>query len=287
MLDQKTTLNGGGQIIDLSEPIVMGILNLTPDSFFDGGKHHSETLILQQCEKMLQEGAQILDIGGASSRPGALAIAPEAELKRVLPAIKAIKKAFPQVLLSIDTYWSAVAKATVAEGVNMVNDISGGQLDAELWPTLAKLEVPYVLMHMQGSPKDMQMNPVYEDIGTEVFDFFTAKIAHLRSLGIKDLLLDPGFGFGKTIDHNFKLLNTLPAFQVLELPLLVGISRKSMIYKTLDVSASEALNGSTALHMVALQNGAKILRVHDVKEAVETIALWKKLEANKGSNQLH
>ncbi len=285
MLDQKTTLNGGGAIIDLSEPIVMGILNLTPDSFFDGGKHQSLQAILQQCEKMLTEGAHILDIGGASSRPGAAEVGPDAELQRVLPAIKAIKKAFPKVILSIDTYWAAVAKVTVSEGVNMVNDISGGQLDAELWPTLADLKVPYVLMHMQGSPKNMQTNPVYENIGTEVLDFFTQKITQLRSLGIKDLILDPGFGFGKTVDHNFELLNVLPGFQILDLPLLVGVSRKSMIYKTLDVQAEEALNGTTALHMVALQNGAKILRVHDVKEAVETIALWKKLEVHKNFKQ--
>lgn len=283
MLQQKTTLNCGGQLLDLTDPIVMGIINLTPDSFYDGGKFDTSLAVLKQCETMIQEGATILDIGGASSRPGAATIGPAEELKRVLPAIQKIRKQFPDVILSIDTYWAEVVEQVVDAGIQIVNDISAGSMDENLWSTVARLKIPYVLMHMQGNPKSMQDNPTYENVGTTVFDFFTEKVKALRQLGVADIILDPGFGFGKTVDHNFELMNLISAFTILEEPILIGISRKSMIYKTLGNSAKEALNGTTALNMVALQQGAKILRVHDVKEATETISLWKKLRDNKPS----
>lgn len=280
MLFPKTTLNCAGVLLDVKDPLVMGILNLTPDSFYDGGRLTTEKSLLEQAGQMLEEGARILDIGGASSRPGAAILTPEQELARVLPAVKALRKTFPQAILSIDTYWAPVARATVEAGVQIVNDISAGSMDDQLWSTVAELKVPYVLMHMQGNPQNMQDKPRYQQIGLEIFDFFTQKIQALKALGIVDIILDPGFGFGKTIANNYELLNAFPAFQILDAPLLAGLSRKSMIYKTLDISPAEALNGTTALHMVALQHGAKILRVHDVKAAQQTIALFQKLTAH-------
>lgn len=256
----------------------MGILNVTPDSFFDGGKYQNETAILKQTEKMLQEGAHIIDVGGMSSRPGAKLISAEEELDRVLPAVKLIKKHFPNVLLSIDTVWSKVAIQAVEVGVSLVNDISAGQIDDTLFETVAALDVPYILMHMQGTPHNMQQNPHYQDVLKEVLDFFIAKIAKLRTYGQKDIILDVGFGFGKSIRDNYQLLKELHVFQMLELPILVGLSRKSMIYKVLKTTPDKALNGTTALHMIALQQGAKILRVHDVAAAQEAIQLWQQLE---------
>lgn len=281
MLFPKITLNCNGQLVSLENPIVMGILNVTPDSFYDGGQYTANSSILQQVEKMLTAGAKIIDIGGMSSRPGAEIIDTEEELKRVIPAIEAIMTAFPDAIISIDTIRSKVAKEAVASGASIINDISAGKLDSEFYQTVANLDVPYILMHMLGKPKNMQEKPVYEDIALTVLDFFIKEVGKLRELGIKDIILDPGFGFGKTIDHNYQLLNKLHAFQLLDLPILAGISRKSMIYKLLDITPEAALNGTTALNMVALQQGAKILRVHDVQEAVETINLYLQLEKNK------
>jgi len=281
MLFPKITLNCKGQLVSLAEPIVMGILNVTPDSFFDGGKYTEAPTILQQTEKMLTAGAKIIDIGGMSSRPGAEIIDTDQELERVIPAIEKIITRFPDTIISIDTIRSAVAKAAVEAGASIINDISAGKLDKDFHQTVADLEVPYILMHMLGKPKNMQDNPVYEDISLTVLDFFIKEIGKLRGLGIKDIILDPGFGFGKTIDHNYEILNKLHTFNILDLPVLAGISRKSMIYKFLGTTPQTALNGTTALNMVALQQGAKILRVHDVKEAVETVNLYLQLEKNK------
>jgi dihydropteroate synthase len=278
MLETRSTLNCNGKLLSLETPLVMGILNLTPDSFYDGGKYQQATEILQQAEKMLTEGAAILDLGGMSSRPGAELISVDEELKRVLPAIDLILKHFPETILSIDTVQADVAKRSVEAGARIVNDISAGRLDEALYPTLAALDVPYVLMHMQGTPQNMQQNPDYEDVVREVLDFFILQIGKLRSLGVKDIILDVGFGFGKTLQHNYQLLKNLHVFKILELPILTGLSRKSMVYKPLGGSAKTALNGTSALHMIALQQGSNLLRVHDVKEAVEVIKLWKQLE---------
>ena len=270
-----STVNCKGQLLDLSSPIVMGILNLTPDSFFDGGKYRDEQAILSQAEKMLQDGATLLDIGGASSRPGAVLVSESEELKRVIPVVELLLKHFPDALLSVDTWRASLAKEAVASGASLINDISAGNFDAPLLETVAELQVPYVLMHMQGTPDTMQQNPHYEDVVTEVLDFFIQKISQLRAMGIKDIVLDPGFGFGKTVAHNFTLLKNLHIFQaVCGLPVLAGLSRKSMICKPLQIKPSDALNGTTALHMIALQNSASILRVHDVKEAMQVIALY-------------
>lgn len=267
-----------GQLLELSRPVVMGILNATPDSFFDGGRYTDENRLLHQAEKMLLEGASILDIGGASSRPGAATVTEAEELGRVLPAIEIVLKNFPDALLSVDTWRASVARSAVEAGACIVNDISAGELDPEMFETVAQLQVPYILMHMQGTPDTMQQAPHYEEVVTEVLDFFIRKTAVLRSLGVKDIVLDPGFGFGKTLEHNFSLLKNLHVFHhVMDLPLLAGLSRKSMICKTLGVKPADALNGTTALHMVALQQGASILRVHDVREAIEVIRLWEEV----------
>ncbi len=281
MLFPHITLNCRGQLISLEDPIIMGILNVTPDSFFDGGKYQKVTSILRQAEKMLIEGATIIDIGGMSSRPGAAIIDTAEELKRVIAPISAIHKEFPKAIISIDTIRSEVAKAAVEAGASIINDISAGKLDDELYQTVADLKVPYILMHMQGKPENMQKQPEYSDITLEVLDFFIKEVGKLRALGVKDIILDPGFGFGKTVVHNYQLLNKIPTFQILDLPILAGISRKSMIHKFLGITPKTALNGTTALNMVALQRGAKILRVHDVKEAVETVKLYLQLERNK------
>ena len=278
MFFPQITLNCNGQLLSLEKPIVMGILNVTPDSFFDGGHYANEKTVLRQAEKMLAAGAKIIDIGGMSSRPGAKIISSKTEIARILPPIQQIMKAFPETIISIDTIRSEVARVAVEAGASMINDISAGSLDPNFYKTVAALQVPYILMHMQGKPENMQDHPEYADISLEVLDFFIKEVGKLRELGVKDIILDPGFGFGKTIDHNYQLLNNMHVYQILELPILAGISRKSMIYKYLGNSPEKALNGTTALNMVALQQGAKILRVHDVKEAVETIQLFLKLE---------
>lgn len=278
MIHPKTTLNCRGRLLSLDKPIVMGILNVTPDSFFDGGKHTQMAHQLRKTEQMLDGGAAIIDVGGMSSRPGAEVISPEEELRRVVPAIEGIIENFPEAIISIDTIRAEVAKAAVGAGASIVNDISAGAFDEALYPTLAELGVPYILMHMKGTPSTMQKSPDYDDVVREVLDFFIREVGKLRSLGVKDIVLDPGFGFGKSVGHNYQLLKKMHVFRMLDLPVLAGVSRKSMICKVLKVNPLGALNGTTALHMVALQQGAKILRAHDVKEAVEVIKLWEQLE---------
>lgn len=271
------TINLKGECIDLSTPIVMGILNVTPDSFYDGGKLKSDKDILEKVEKMLAEGATIIDVGGASSKPGATEVSENEEINRIKPAIKTIIKKFPDAKISIDTFRSSVAKVAISEGACMVNDISGGELDKNMFLTVADLKVPYVCMHMKGTPQNMQQHTDYEDIIKEIYSYFSHKLMQLTELGVHDIIIDLGFGFSKKIEQNFVILKNLMYFEKLDKVILVGISRKSMIYKTLGILPDESLNGTTALHMVALQNGASILRVHDVKVAVETIKLYKNL----------
>ncbi len=275
IINQYQTINCGGRLLDLSDPIVMGILNITPDSFFDGSKYEKEDKSLAQVQKMLSEGASLIDVGGMSSRPGAEIISPQEELDRVLPVVESIKKHFPEAIISVDTWRWKVASQAVNSGATLINDISAGSLDQELWPNLASLNVPYILMHMQGDPKTMQSNPSYENVSLEIMDALSSGVTKLRSLGVKDIIVDPGLGFGKTIQHNFQILKDLKEFRILGCPVLVGLSRKSMIHKLLNVLPSEALNGTTASHIFALQNGANILRVHDVKEAKECIQIFK------------
>lgn len=273
------TLNCNGRLIDLSRPVIMGILNRTPDSFFDGGRFSDEKALLTQVEKMIREGAAMIDVGGASTRPGAEEVPQNEELRRVIPAIEAIKKHFPDTIISIDTWRAEVARDAVGAGASVVNDISAGRFDPQMYRTVASLGVPYILMHISGTPQTMQQNPHYEDVVNEVLDFFIVELEKLRAAGIKDIVLDPGFGFGKTVEHNYQLLKNLHVFEtVTGLPVLAGISRKSMICKVLKVKPEHALNGTTALHMVALREGARILRAHDVKEAAEVIRLWEILE---------
>tara|TARA_R110002050_G_scaffold57061_2_gene128319 strand:+ start:3463 stop:4236 length:774 start_codon:yes stop_codon:yes gene_type:complete len=257
----------------------MGILNVTPDSFFDGGKYKDESSILSQVEKMINEGATFIDIGAYSTRPGALEIDEHTELKRMAPIISIISKEFPEALLSIDTFRSNVAIEGIGNGAAIINDISAGLQDEQMLSTVASLNVPYIMMHMRGTPQNMRQKSNYEDIFKEVLLFFSKRLSLAKSLGIKDILIDPGFGFAKNVDQNYELLRQLELMSFIEHPLLVGISRKSMIYKTLNTTADQALNGTTALHMVCLQKGAKILRVHDVKEAMECIKLHNQLNA--------
>lgn len=273
------TINCKGNLIDLTQPKVMGILNLTPNSFYDGGKFDDEKSILLQVEKMLTEGATFIDVGGYSSKPNAEFVSEEEELKRVIPIIKNIVKEFPKAVLSIDTFRSKIAKEAVENGVGIINDISAGSLDENMMATVAQLNVPYIMMHMKGTPQTMQSLAQYDDLVKEMLFYFSEKIAIARSLGINDLVVDPGFGFAKTIEQNFELLKKLELLQLLELPLLVGVSRKSMIYKTLETDAQNALNGTTALNTMTLLKGAKILRVHDVKEAVECVTLVQKMSS--------
>ena len=273
----QMTINCLGRLIDLTPPKVMGILNITPNSFYDGGKHSDEKSVLSQVEKMLLEGATFIDIGAYSSKPSAEFVSEEEEIARLLPIIKLVLKHFPETLISVDTFRAKVAKAGIERGACIINDISAGSLDTIMMETVAKLQVPYVMMHMKGNPQTMQSLAYYENIIKEMLFYFSEKVALARSLGINDLLIDPGFGFAKTKDQNFEVMNNLELFQMLELPMLVGISRKSMIYKTLETSADFALNGTTVLNTIALQKGANILRVHDVKEAMETIKLVSQL----------
>ncbi len=271
----QMTINCKGKLLNLSQPAVMGILNVTPDSFFDGGKWSDEKNILNQVEKMLSEGAEIIDVGGMSSRPGAAVISEEEEMQRVIPVIKLILTHFPEAIISVDTIRANVAKAAIENGAAIVNDISGGTFDEKMIPAVALLNVPFVVMHKKGMPADMQQNPVYENVVIEVFDFLQKQVHKCRQAGI-NVIVDVGFGFGKTLEHNFSLLKNLDVFQQLNCPVLLGISRKSMITKTLNIKTENALNGTTALNMLGLMKGAKILRVHDVKEAVETVELYSK-----------
>lgn len=278
MLNPRLTLNCRGKLLSLEQPLVMGILNVAPDSFFDGGKYTEESAMLRHAELMVEEGAAIIDVGGMSSRPGAEIISEEEELKRVIPAVERLLLRFPEAVVSIDTVRSRVAGEAVSAGASVVNDISAGRFDEKMYEEAGRLGVPYILMHMQGTPKDMQQQPRYEDVVQEVLDFFIAEAGKLRQAGVKDIILDPGFGFGKTIEHNYRLLKDMHVFQILDYPILAGLSRKSMINKVLKVSPEKALNGTTALNMAALQQGALILRVHDVRPAVETIKLWAQLD---------
>lgn len=263
----------------LDQPIVMGILNLTPDSFYDGGRYQSEKAVLQRAQEILDQGARIIDIGAVSTRPGAMEVSAEAEKERLLPAVMAIRKQFPEAVLSIDSYRSEVITRISGEtGDCIVNDISGGTLDAQMFETVAKLRLPYILMHMQGTPQTMQQNPSYQDVIKDILLDLSEKVNTLKLLGVNDIIIDPGFGFGKNLEHNFELLNRLDSFRLFELPLLVGLSRKTMIWKLLKITPEESLNGTTILNTLALMGGADILRVHDVREAMEAIRLVSKLK---------
>jgi dihydropteroate synthase len=275
------SLNCRGKLVEITKPVVMGILNVTPDSFFDGNKYHTENQVLLQVEKMLLEGATFIDIGGMSTRPGAEMISEEVELQRVIPFIEQIIKRFPEVLLSVDTFRSRVAMHAINAGACIVNDVSAGELDAEMFALIAKYKnVPYIIMHMRGTPTTMKSLTDYDDVSLEIIQYFIPKIEKLRALKVVDIVLDPGFGFAKTLDQNYELLSKLHTFSLLDLPILAGISRKSMLNKLLDIKPEDALSATSALHMAVLQQGANILRVHDVKEAVQVIQLWNKLEAS-------
>jgi dihydropteroate synthase len=274
------TINCKGQLIDLSYPKVMGILNCTPDSFYDGGKYKSENDVLNQVEKMLEDGATFIDIGAYSSKPNAVFVSEKEEENRLLPIIDLVLKNFPQTIISVDTFRSEIAKKAIENGVAIVNDISAGTLDSQMMSVVAKLQVPYIMMHMKGTPQTMQSLAQYENIVKEMMFYFSEKVSVARSLGINDIIVDPGFGFAKTLEQNFEIMQKLELFKMLDLPMLVGISRKSMIYKTLETNSENSLNGTTFLNAIALQKGAKILRVHDVKEAVECVKLYHKLNFN-------
>jgi dihydropteroate synthase len=278
LISANKTLKVRGKIIDLSIPKVMGILNVTPDSFYDGGLYTRESDLLKQVEKMILDGADFIDIGGYSSRPKAQDISIEEEWNRVKQAIQSIKKEFPSALLSIDTFRSQIAHQAIGEGCDMINDISAGQLDKDMFGIVSDLQVPYVIMHMRGNPQTMTQFANYDNLVGEIIDYFHSILYQLNQLGIKDVLVDPGFGFAKTVDQNFALLNRLEELHVLDKPLLIGLSRKSMIWKTLNTTTEFALNGTTSLNTVALLKGAAILRVHDVKEAKENISLLNKMK---------
>jgi len=271
----KNTLNLNGKILDLSTPIVMGILNLTPDSFYDGGNYKDDKDVQKKIGQMLEEGASIIDFGGASSRPGAAEVPPKEELSRVIPAIQEAVKNFPGINISIDSFRSGVVRAALDAGAVIVNDISGGQLDSAMFDTTAEFKAPYILMHMRGNPFTMQTQTDYRNLIVEIADYFQVRISNLQSAGVVDIIVDPGIGFAKTVDQNYEILRNLNYFKVLERPVLVGLSRKSTVYKSLGGTSESALNGTTVVNTMALLNGASILRVHDVKEAMEAIKLYK------------
>jgi dihydropteroate synthase len=271
------TINCKGTLIDVSSPKVMGILNVTPDSFYDGGVHKDDASVLNHVELMLKQGATFIDMGAYSSRPNAEFVSEDLELKRILPLLESVIKNFPDALISIDTFRSEVAKQCVDAGAALINDISAGKLDESMMQTVANLNVPYIMMHMKGTPQTMQQHTDYTNLTKDILFYFSERIAAARDLGIVDIIIDPGFGFAKTLEQNFELLSQLELFKMIEKPMLIGISRKSMIYKKLESSAKEALNGTTVLNTIALQKGASILRVHDVKEAMETITLVESL----------
>ena len=273
-LKRKNTISLNGRLLDLSTPVVMGILNVAPDSFFDGGKYKTEKKVLKRAEEILEQGGSIIDIGAVSTKPGSDGISTKDEIDRLLPAVRAVKKEFPNAFVSIDTYCSWVALKVIEEcGPCMVNDVSGGNFDAHMFDTIGKLGVPYVLMHMLGTPIKMQENPEYDDIIRDISMFFTECTKKLTKAGVKDVIIDPGFGFGKTLEHNYELLNRLDSFKVFQLPVMVGISRKSMVYKLLGANPEEALNGTSVVNTLALMGGTDILRVHDVREAAEAVRI--------------
>jgi len=274
VFSSNKTLNLRGGLLDLSTPKVMGILNVTPDSFYDGGRYTDDQSILEQVEKMQRDGADVIDVGGYSTRPGAKEISGGEELSRVVNAIRIIVKAFPESILSVDTFRSSIAKAAVLEGACMINDISGGEMDEKMFDTVASLQVPFVLMHMRGTPQTMSRLSEYDNLLKDIVDYFHKKINRLHELGVNDIIIDPGFGFAKTVEQNFELLKNLNYLKILRKPILAGLSRKSTIWRTLETSPEESLNGTTVLNTVALLNGANLLRVHDVREAVECIRLF-------------
>ncbi|TCD21044.1 dihydropteroate synthase [Pedobacter psychrodurus] len=271
--EPKQSLNIKGKLIDLSSPKVMGILNVTPDSFYSSSRTKSIDEALTKAAQFLNEGATFIDVGGYSSRPGAKDIAMNEEIDRLVPVVESLAKAFPDAVISIDTFRAKVAEETILAGAHIINDIAAGDMDEQMFETVAKLQVPYMIMHMQGNPQNMQQNPFYDNVLLDVIDYLAKKVAALKALHIHDVIIDPGFGFGKTIEHNYELLKQMEAFKIFKLPILAGFSRKGMIYKTLGTSAAEALNGTSVLNTIALQKGAGILRVHDVKEAVECVKL--------------
>jgi dihydropteroate synthase len=282
LAEKPKYINAGGELIDLTIPKVMGIINITPDSFYRESRVSGDKEIIETAMKMIEEGADILDVGGYSSRPSADDITPDEEAERVLNAVKLIRKELPGAVISVDTFRAEIAKEAVSVyGAHIINDISGGVADGKMIEVVAKLGVPYIMMHMKGNPRTMQENPEYDDVVADILLWFGNRIAKLKDAGVKDIIIDPGFGFGKTINHNFEMLQRLGDFAVAGLPVLVGISRKSMIWKSLSVTPSEALNGTSVLHAVALLKGADILRVHDVKEAVQAVRLIHLLEENR------
>ncbi|MCB0631904.1 MAG: dihydropteroate synthase [Saprospiraceae bacterium] len=277
MINPKLTINCRGTLLDLTGPVVMAILNINDDSFFPGSRFTDPQLIVEQAGRMLMDGAQILDVGGMSSRPGAPVIEEQVELDRVLPVVELLQQMYPKAIISVDTVRAKVAEKAIEAGASIINDISAGRIDPEMYATVAALQVPYVLMHMQKRPENMQEAPAYEHVVQDVLDFMIREIAILRELGLKDIIVDPGFGFGKSIEHNYDILRSLHVFQMLETPVLAGLSRKSMIYKPLNIKPETALNGTSVLHLAALQQGARILRVHDVAPAMEVIKLFELL----------
>jgi dihydropteroate synthase len=280
MMKTPLYINVNGQLMDLSEPQVMGILNVTPDSFYAGSHGVTEGYIIDRIHQIMNEGASIIDIGACSTRPGADEVSMEEEMNRLRMGLELIRKHRPDAIVSVDTYRADVAKMCVEEyGAAIINDISAGQMDEQMFATIARLGIPYIIMHMKGTPKDMQVNPQYDHFLKEVFYYFSEKVQRLRDLGVKDIIIDPGFGFGKTLEHNYELMNHLEEFALFELPLLVGVSRKSMIYKHLGITPEEALNGTTTLNTIALLKGASILRVHDVRQAMESIKIVQKMRA--------
>lgn len=279
-LKRKSAISLGDKVIDLSIPIVMGIVNITPDSFYDGGKMDDETTMLKAVEQMIKDGATIIDVGAVSTKPGADSISTKIELGRLLPAVEVIRKQFPEIAISIDTFRSWVAVRVIDEiGPIIINDISGGTLDSKMFETVGKLQMPYILSHIQGTPQTMQDNPVYDDLIKEVSSYFAEKVKKLTKFGVEDIIIDPGFGFGKNLDHNYELLNRLDSFKVFQLPVMAGLSRKSMIWKALEITPETALNGTTVANTLALMGGTDILRVHDVKEAVEAIKIFCEIKA--------
>jgi dihydropteroate synthase len=285
---KKKTINLGGRLICIDKPMVMGIVNVTPDSFYDGGKYNREKTLIERVTKIVEEGADFVDIGGYSTRPGASQISMEEELERLLPAVRMVKKHFPDIAVSIDTFRSEIVNRIFEEaGAFIVNDISGGNFDSKMFETVAELGLPYILMHIQGTPSSMQKNPTYDDVVQDIIICFSERVKKLRLLGVNDIILDPGFGFGKTMEQNYELLNRLDAFKIFQLPIMTGISRKSVIWKLLDITPDESLNGTTVLNTLALTGGANILRVHDVKEAVEAVLIVEEIRRSGKEAKRH
>ena len=273
-LDSKFTINCKGKLLDFAEPKVMGILNITPDSFYDGGKFQNKENIISQVERMIYEGVDIIDIGAFSSQPGAKEISQKEELRRLEEALSIVRGKFQNLIISVDTYRSEVAKTLIKDfDIDIINDISAGEFDENMFEVIAEYQVPYIIMHMQGTPANMQSYPIYNNVVLDIVKYFSDKVSNLLKIGVNDIIIDPGFGFGKTIDHNYELLSKLKNFSIFDLPIMVGLSRKSLIYKLLEIMPKNAINGSSIVHTIALLNGANILRVHDVKEAKEAIKI--------------